>query len=808
MSLFPFSSSSKPITLIWDRNTRVIKNTTPSVKQLGELGNSLKSGQNLDEAMHQIAWATHATSSSKSAIPRSSFQLEEGKTFHALSLPGDKAGTIQTVFLPVKAEAATPEIGSTDRLGDFMRRFSGWRDLREKNTTGYLVALTERVADFFEAEQSFVLSEARRMLRGGTDTGILSRLFNPDGEPPALPDHSLELLGALCGDATLGIGNHSRAEALGPLLGFSVLTDETRYLLLLHRAPKGWSPEELESARGCVPALQLEIEKGLAQRNVSDNTSLLQSALGVMDDGALLLRYVDGRGIITQVNDPFLRTFGLGAEAVIGNSGRTVIELMRPHLPDPSSVNHLMQLVQDTASEQALEVNLAGEDQVVLRVNSAPCRNAQGEVIARILYFHDITKDKEIEQQLLHSQKMESIGTLAGGVAHDFNNLLTTMLGNTELLRRDVKENEAALAKLGQIEKSGRRAAELTGSLLAFSRRNPTIFRVIRLNEIIEETLSILRSSIPATIEIALKPDPEIPYVEADSTQLEQVLINLALNARDAMSGEGKIAIATYTSRDPQSLDDPEAPLYAVLEVADNGVGIAQENLHRVFEPFYTTKEVGKGTGLGLAMVYGIVKKHGGFIEVKSAPGMGSRFSVFIPTTTKSPTDYATGAGDSGSILGRKNYSILVVDDESDLLAFCTAALEEHCQRIDTATNGLDAIRIFEEDPHAYDLVLLDLTMPRMSGADCYRRLSQVNPGVRVLISSGYSLNEDGKQLIANGAVGFLPKPYSVDQLLKAVAKALKSTPNVNRSPRSDEPPEAKPPRAEAPSSMIFGSTK
>jgi len=813
--------STPACAVTWERQSRIIRQIHSPPDGSCEIFAQLRKGANLDEMLHRIAWAAHASDASTSAIPHTTLTVDEtDEVYHVLSYPCDDPACVRTIFQTAHPQK-TPGKPDASRVAELIAFMEETDDIPLGSTSNFVLALGDQLKAFMGSKTIWVLSEARRNMRGGSQTGLLSLLTSSNKEVPSLTDPAYELIGNLCGDSNLNIGIHSRALGRDHLLGFSLLTESTRFLFLLGRGEERWTDLECLQASGMVSALQLILDHGLSIRRVENTTSLLENALKAMDDGALLLRFVDGRGIITQVNEAFLKTFELQLDEVIGSSGRTVIELMRPRLPESSSVNSLLQLVQEQADEQSLEISLAGEVESIQRVNSSPCYNHDRQVVARILYFHDITRDKEIENQLLHSQKMESIGTLAGGVAHDFNNLLTTMLGNAELLKREVSDSESAQKKIAQIEKSGRRAAELTGSLLAFSRRNPTILRVIRLNEIIEETLSILRSSIPATIEIKLKLDEDLPFIEADPTQLEQVLINLALNARDAVGDPGKIVIATYASKDPQSVHDPDAPLYSVLEVADNGAGIAQENLHRVFEPFYTTKEVGKGTGLGLAMVYGIVKKHGGFIEVKSAPGMGSRFSTFIPVTSKRPTDYVAGETDGSKALGRKNYSILIVDDEPDLRTFCLAALDDYCERLETAENGLEALRIFEADPHAFDLILLDLTMPRMGGADCYRQLSELNPAVRVLISSGYSLNEDGKNLITHGAVGFLPKPYSVDQLLNAVAKALKSTPNVKRSgPKSatndssdqtasntatiQEQPEKV--RAEPPSSMIFGS--
>ena len=371
---------------------------------------------------------------------------------------------------------------------------------------------------------------------------------------------------------------------------------------------------------------------------------------------------------------------------------------------------------------------------------------------------------------------MDSIGTLAGGVAHDFNNLLTTILGYAELLKRELKGNESSSQKLLQIEKSANRAAELTGQLLAFSRRHPTVLHVFNVNDLVTETMDMIRSTVPASIDIRFAPGEGMPNVEADSTQIQQVLINLILNARDALCGSGIITISTRLGSDTQAQAGAATDVeYAILEVEDNGVGIPKDVLHRIFEPFYTTKEVGKGTGLGLAMVYGIIKKHNGFIEVTSALGEGTKFSAFLPVTAKQngEDDYAANRGRRQMPL--RKLVVMVVDDEPDLRNFCVTALGEVATEILTAANGVEAIEQFEKIGGAgkIDLVLMDLTMPKMSGPECFQRLRAMDPDLRVLISSGYSLDVDAENLLKGKATGFLPKPYDLNQLMESVDRAL-----------------------------------
>ena len=484
--------------------------------------------------------------------------------------------------------------------------------------------------------------------------------------------------------------------------------------------------------------------------------------------------------VISLVNRTFCELFGLDRTLVEGNSYLHFMDLMRPMLPDwDTQLSIIEDLIADPVAERIDEVTLvssAEEDAVPTHLHrfATPARDAHGQIFGRMFFFRDITYDKEVERQLVHSQKMDSIGTLAGGVAHDFNNLLTTILGYTELLKRELKGQESPSHKLSQIEKSANRAAELTGQLLAFSRRHPTVLNVFNLNDLITETMDMVRSTVPASIDVHFLAEANLPNIEADSTQIQQVLINLILNARDALCGNGHITITTRVGSDVQAQPGAASDcLYNILEVEDNGVGIPKDVLHRIFEPFYTTKEVGKGTGLGLAMVYGIIKKHNGFIEVTSALGEGTKFSAFLPVTHKETEDEVEMQIVTTQQRRKRKLVVLVVDDEPDLRDFCVTALGEVATEILTASNGVEALAQYERVGGKVDLVLLDLTMPKMSGPECFQRLRVMDPNLRVLISSGYSLDVDAESILKGNATGFLPKPYDLKQLIDSVERVL-----------------------------------
>ena len=561
------------------------------------------------------------------------------------------------------------------------------------------------------------------------------------------------------------------------------------WLLILERygtaaAPASpWSDFDRELLEDTGSLLGLALENNLLSAQSAERASYLTNMLNSLDVAVMVIEQPPAPvpAVVSLVNRSFCELFGVEHAQVEGCSYLQFMDLVRPILPDwAAQLTIIEELLADPTAERIDEITLVSTtpDAVPTHLHrfATPARDALGNIFGRMFFFRDITYDKEVERQLVHSQKMDSIGTLAGGVAHDFNNLLTTILGYAELLKRELKDNESSSQKLLQIEKSANRAAELTGQLLAFSRRHPTVLHIVNLNELVTETMDMIRSTVPASIDVQFQPSADMPNVEADSTQIQQVLINLILNARDALSGSGQITITTRIGSDTQAqTGQPAADVqYAILEVEDNGVGIPKDVLHRIFEPFYTTKEVGKGTGLGLAMVYGIIKKHNGFIEVTSALGEGTKFSAFLPVTAKLNEEEAgLHVEDTVRKLRQRNLVVMVVDDEPDLRNFCVTALGEIATEIITASNGVEAIEQYHLVGGKVDLILMDLTMPKMSGPECFQRLRAIDPDLRVLISSGYSLDVEAENILKGKATGFLPKPYDLNQLMESVERAL-----------------------------------
>jgi PAS domain S-box-containing protein len=380
----------------------------------------------------------------------------------------------------------------------------------------------------------------------------------------------------------------------------------------------------------------------------------------------------------------------------------------------------------------------------------------------------------QLEEQLRQSQKMEAVGRLAGGVAHDFNNILTGITGYVELVLAQLDEPQAR-RDLEQIRRFSDRAAGLTHQLLAFSRRQPLLVSAVDLNQLVSSTMGLIERLIGEDIDLRFEPGAELAAVEADSGQIEQVLMNLAVNSRDAMSGGGRLLIETcnvYLDHDyarSHSAVDPGQ--YVMLSVSDTGVGMDSDSQERAFEPFFTTKEQGKGTGLGLSTVYGIVKQHEGNIWVYSEPGRGTCFKIYFPVSSAKPV--AEVADQVGLRVPRGDETILLVEDEPRVRDAVKRALENYGYTVLSATHPDEATTVFGENARGVDMLLSDVVMPGCDGIQLHDRLCVRRPGLPVLFMSGYtdrSILEDG---ILEPGVPFIQKPFSPAQLVRKVRSVL-----------------------------------
>ncbi|MGH7992144.1 MAG: response regulator [Limisphaerales bacterium] len=404
-----------------------------------------------------------------------------------------------------------------------------------------------------------------------------------------------------------------------------------------------------------------------------------------------------------------------------------------------------------------------------------PLRNAAGQVERVVGVARDVTERRQMTEQLRQSQKLESIGQLAGGVAHDFNNILAAIMLQAELIL-DVENTPLEIREgLQQIRAAAERAADLIRQLLLFSRKQVMQARDLDLNEAVTSLAKMLQRIIGEDVHLQLHLHPLPLIIHADAGMLDQVLLNLAVNGRDAMPDGGRLLIKTEEKNVDENFTrlNPDAVpgRYVCLSVSDTGTGIPPENMPRIFEPFFTTKEPGKGTGLGLATVFGIVKQHGGFIKAGSEPGSGANFQIFLPASKATPESLARVA----QVKPRGGTeTIFVVEDDAAVCSLIRATLERHGYHVLEAPSGVEALALWNEHCGAVALLLTDLVMPGgVSGRELARRLQQDKPQLKVIFTSGYSAEIAGRQLQLRSGENFMQKPFSPDQFLETVRRCL-----------------------------------
>ncbi len=501
----------------------------------------------------------------------------------------------------------------------------------------------------------------------------------------------------------------------------------------------------------------------------------------LFDSVSDLIYEQDLEGRFVSVNRAMTEIFGYKLDELLG---RKASDFMKPELRDLFETEYLEGLKKEGHYEgisayftrDGRKIYLEYRSQLIRPENGKPfISGIARDVTERILAQREI---KKLEKQVLQAQKMEAIGTLAGGVAHDFNNILQAIFGYTQILLMSKDEDDPDVQNLKQIEMSARRASELTQQLLAFSRKVKSELRPVDLNHEVHQLEKLLRRTIPKMIDIELRLAKDLKVINADPAQLEQVMMNLCLNARDAMPEGGRLIIQTENViLDEQYCKEhlgSRAGSYVMLSVSDTGHGMDKEILERIFEPFFTTKQVGKGTGLGLAMVYGIVKNHNGYITCYSEPGKGTTFKIYLPVIENVPEPRDPAKPEDNSDLPRgKGEGILLVDDEEAIRDLGRRILEGFGYRVLLAKDGSEALEIYRANQEQISLVILDLIMPVMGGGQCLQEILKIDPEAKVIVASGYALDGKTKEVIDSGAKGFVSKPYEVRQFLTTVHRVL-----------------------------------
>jgi PAS domain S-box-containing protein len=501
-----------------------------------------------------------------------------------------------------------------------------------------------------------------------------------------------------------------------------------------------------------------------------ESESRLRRLSRAVEQSSSLILITDTAGKIEYVNPKFTRVTGYSLEEAVGN---TPALLKSGHTP-AGTYKELWETVKAGNEWQGEFQNLKknGEPHWVI-ASISPIRDGNGKITHFVGVQEDITERRRVESQLVQAQKMEGIGQLVSGVAHDFNNLLTGIVGFADLSLGMIAEDDPLRVNLQQISKAGESAMSLTRQLLTFSRQQPLPPRIIDLNEVIVGFEKLLRRTISEDVELVtnLAPNPE--FVNADPSQVEQILVNLAVNARDAMPGGGRLTVETADVDLEETSLSEELDLapgrYVTLTVADTGRGMDEATSQRVFEPFFTTKSRGRGTGLGLSTVYGIVKQGVGHIEVDSTPGEGTSFRVFLPLADD-PVIVAE-QGEQHEVVRTGNERVLLVEDDALVRTFAVKLLKQSGYRVSEAESATRALDIGRDQP--FDLLITDVVMPGMNGVELADRLTVERPEMKVLFLSGYADHEIIEKRVLESDATFLAKPFAVDEFVRAVRGLL-----------------------------------
>jgi PAS domain S-box-containing protein len=499
----------------------------------------------------------------------------------------------------------------------------------------------------------------------------------------------------------------------------------------------------------------------------------LRALLDSVRDGIVVL---DMTGRVTRVNNKAIDVIGYSEGEIIGKRLEALTMFSRP-----SIVKMLAAFTRVIAGNEILPLEVEGNDKRgqtrYVEVHATVLRK-RGVVAGVVAAMRDITERKRLEEErkrvearLKYVEKIEAIGTLAGGIAHNFNNLLMAVLGNAAVALLDTDPTHPNYERLKNIEKVVGRGLELTSQLLGYARKGSYEARPLQLNDLVKETADKFGAT-NKKVRIHLSLTPDLGKILADQRQIEQVLWNVCVNAAEAMPDGGDLSMRTMNVTDRHLGEKPyevKRGRYVLLTVSDTGAGMDKQTKQRIFEPFFTTKEVGKGTGLGLASAYGIVKAHDGYIDLESRKGQGTTFSIYLPTSGGTRSRSVTF---DDQLMGDSEI-ILLVDDEEMILAVGAEMLNRLGYTVLEAKDGREAVEIYRAHQDRIDLVILDMVMPDMNGGEVYDKMKDINPDVKALLSSGYSINGLPIEMLEQGCDEFIQKPFGIKELAERIREIL-----------------------------------
>ncbi|HEY0368285.1 MAG TPA: ATP-binding protein [Chthoniobacterales bacterium] len=480
---------------------------------------------------------------------------------------------------------------------------------------------------------------------------------------------------------------------------------------------------------------------------------------------------ISREGTILACNAEFARIFGFqSAEDAVNTNFLSLLRTRR-------DAADLLSLVSErrTIDQQELEMRQRNGEPVYVVARLVGSFNQSGELMQLHATVFNDTKRKRLEEQVIQSQKMEGLGTLAGGIAHDFNNILAIILGYTSQIEKRAMQPEFMPIATKAIKDAVERGAALVQQLLTSARQTEAQLAPIDLNELVRELERMLRATFPKTIDFELQLEPDLPLVKADRSQIHQVLLNLSVNARDAMPNGGRLTIETSVRAGEEVHElftGASAKHYARIRVTDNGSGMSAEVKAHIFDPFFTTKERAKGTGLGLSVVYGVVNNHRGFVHVETEPNIGTTFSIYLPLHAIREGSAGADAGVSASKIWEPQ-TILLVEDEEMLRELGTQVLQSEGYRVLTASDGVEAVETFRTNRDDIGLVVCDLGLPRLNGRDVFMKLREIKPSVRAIVVSGYLEPSQRSEILKAGVIDTVQKPYDFGDLLERIRSVI-----------------------------------